>query len=204
MPRRMRCRVILEKKFSTASSQHAAVGLTPMLRAPAAPDADLPRRGQSVPARYVCAAGFGRPRLPPAARALPRSIPRIPAVPWPPSPRQSRCAFEGRPRPVDRSPAARIVAVPKAGVAEWQTRQTQNLLSERTWEFKSPRPHQLSQALTTRLLLNHHTASFFGRANRRQRELFRVAPSLKRPAEAPLPYPSIPSHPPLPRVRARA
>jgi hypothetical protein len=27
-------------------------------------------------------------------------------------------------------------------VAEWQTRQTQNLLSERTWEFKSPRPHQ--------------------------------------------------------------
>ena len=29
-----------------------------------------------------------------------------------------------------------------AGVAEWQTRQTQNLLSERTWEFKSPRPHQ--------------------------------------------------------------
>jgi hypothetical protein len=26
-------------------------------------------------------------------------------------------------------------------VAEWQTRQTQNLLSERTWEFKSPRPH---------------------------------------------------------------
>jgi hypothetical protein len=29
-------------------------------------------------------------------------------------------------------------------VAEWQTRQTQNLLSERTWEFKSPRPHQLS------------------------------------------------------------
>jgi hypothetical protein len=28
-----------------------------------------------------------------------------------------------------------------AGVAEWQTRQTQNLLSERTWEFKSPRPH---------------------------------------------------------------
>ena len=30
----------------------------------------------------------------------------------------------------------------RAGVAEWQTRQTQNLLSERTWEFKSPRPHQ--------------------------------------------------------------
>jgi hypothetical protein len=30
----------------------------------------------------------------------------------------------------------------QAGVAEWQTRQTQNLLSERTWEFKSPRPHQ--------------------------------------------------------------
>ena len=26
-------------------------------------------------------------------------------------------------------------------MAEWQTRQTQNLLSERTWEFKSPRPH---------------------------------------------------------------
>ena len=32
-----------------------------------------------------------------------------------------------------------------AGVAEWQTRQTQNLLSERTWEFKSPRPHQINQ-----------------------------------------------------------
>ena len=30
----------------------------------------------------------------------------------------------------------------RAGVAERQTRQTQNLLSERTWEFKSPRPHQ--------------------------------------------------------------
>jgi hypothetical protein len=33
-------------------------------------------------------------------------------------------------------------------VAEWQTRQTQNLLSVRTWEFKSPRPHQLNQWLT--------------------------------------------------------
>jgi hypothetical protein len=32
-------------------------------------------------------------------------------------------------------------------VAEWQTRQTQNLLSERTWEFKSPRPHHLNQFL---------------------------------------------------------
>jgi hypothetical protein len=32
-------------------------------------------------------------------------------------------------------------------VAEWQTRQTQNLLSERTWEFKSPRPHQSNQRL---------------------------------------------------------
>ena len=35
----------------------------------------------------------------------------------------------------------------RAGVAEWQTRQTQNLLSERTWEFKSPRPHQVLPAL---------------------------------------------------------
>ena len=34
-----------------------------------------------------------------------------------------------------------------AGVAEWQTRQTQNLLSERTWEFKSPRPHQRNNLL---------------------------------------------------------
>ena len=31
-------------------------------------------------------------------------------------------------------------------MAEWQTRQTQNLLSERTWEFKSPRPHQQNKA----------------------------------------------------------
>ena len=31
-----------------------------------------------------------------------------------------------------------------AGVAEWQTRQTQNLLSERTWGFKSLHPHQLT------------------------------------------------------------
>jgi hypothetical protein len=43
---------------------------------------------------------------------------------------------------IDRAPGADIVAAPSAGVAEWQTRQTQNLLSERTWEFKSPRPHQ--------------------------------------------------------------
>jgi hypothetical protein len=35
----------------------------------------------------------------------------------------------------------------RAGVAEWQTRQTQNLLSERTWEFKSPRPHQPNQTI---------------------------------------------------------
>src|SRR5438270_5031174 len=35
----------------------------------------------------------------------------------------------------------------RAGVAERQTRQTQNLLSVRTWEFKSPRPHQWCQAL---------------------------------------------------------
>ena len=30
----------------------------------------------------------------------------------------------------------------QAGVAEWQTRQTQNLLLERAWRFKSSRPHQ--------------------------------------------------------------
>ena len=35
-----------------------------------------------------------------------------------------------------------------AGVAEWQTRQTQNLLSVRTWGFKSLHPHQLDQWLT--------------------------------------------------------
>jgi hypothetical protein len=33
-------------------------------------------------------------------------------------------------------------------VAEWQTRQTQNLLSVRTWEFKSPRPHHINQSVT--------------------------------------------------------
>ena len=49
-------------------------------------------------------------------------------------------------RPVDRRSDARIVPVPRAGVAEWQTRQTQNLLSERTWEFKSPRPHHAERS----------------------------------------------------------
>jgi hypothetical protein len=48
---------------------------------------------------------------------------------------------------VDRSSGAGIVGgAVAAGVAEWQTRQTQNLLSERTWEFKSPRPHQQDQS----------------------------------------------------------
>ncbi len=32
-------------------------------------------------------------------------------------------------------------------MAEWQTRQTQNLLSEMTWRFKSSRPHQQNQCL---------------------------------------------------------
>ena len=41
---------------------------------------------------------------------------------------------------VDRR-SYRIIVRAAAGVAEWQTRQTQNPLSERTWEFKSPRPH---------------------------------------------------------------
>jgi hypothetical protein len=36
-----------------------------------------------------------------------------------------------------------------AGVAEWQTRQTQNLLSVRTWGFKSLHPHQYYQYLGT-------------------------------------------------------
>ena len=34
-----------------------------------------------------------------------------------------------------------------AGVAEWQTRQTQNLLSVRTWGFKSLHPHQTAMQL---------------------------------------------------------
>jgi hypothetical protein len=40
---------------------------------------------------------------------------------------------------------------PPAGVAEWQTRQTQNLLSERTWGFKSLHPHQHMATRTDRL-----------------------------------------------------
>ena len=36
---------------------------------------------------------------------------------------------------------------PSAGVAEWQTRQTQNLLPVREWGFKSLHPHQLIQRL---------------------------------------------------------
>jgi DNA-binding transcriptional LysR family regulator len=51
---------------------------------------ELARRGQSAPARCVCAAGFGRPRSPSAARARQCSIPRIPAVPWPVSPNTPR------------------------------------------------------------------------------------------------------------------
>src|SRR5438067_3080910 len=35
---------------------------------------------------------------------------------------------------------------PSAGVAEWQTRQTQNLLPVREWGFKSLHPHQLKVA----------------------------------------------------------
>ena len=44
-------------------------------------------------------------------------------------------------------------------MAEWQTRQTQNLLSERTWEFKSPRPHQWAQCLRA-----DHALRKFGRS----------------------------------------
>jgi hypothetical protein len=36
---------------------------------------------------------------------------------------------------------------PNAGVAEWQTRQTQNLLPVREWGFKSLHPHQLFNRL---------------------------------------------------------
>src|SRR5205814_3643735 len=36
---------------------------------------------------------------------------------------------------------------PRAGVAEWQTRQTQNLLPVREWGFKSLHPHQQNQGL---------------------------------------------------------
>src|SRR5262245_298234 len=68
-----------------------------------------------------------------------------------------------RDRPVDQAEPCETIASPgggvapllraregamlrwRAGVAEWQTRQTQNLLSDRTWEFKSPRPHQSGQ-----------------------------------------------------------
>ena len=50
-------------------------------------------------------------------------------------------------RPATSWVTARYVCDRAAGVAEWQTRQTQNLLSVRTWEFKSPRPHQQNQPL---------------------------------------------------------
>src|SRR5437588_10277801 len=47
----------------------------------------------------------------------------------------------GRLRPLSRAGRACTFG-PSAGVAEWQTRQTQNLLPVREWGFKSLHPHQ--------------------------------------------------------------
>jgi hypothetical protein len=44
------------------------------------------RRARCAPIRRACAAGCGRPRSPPTARAPRCSIPHTPVVPWPPSP----------------------------------------------------------------------------------------------------------------------
>ncbi len=46
-----------------------------------------------------------------------------------------------------------------AGVAEWQTREIQNLLSSRVWGFKSPPRHQ-SVSLKSRLLASPKILSF--------------------------------------------
>ena len=55
-------------------------------------------------------------------------------------PRESPKAA-GRLRPLSRAGRACTFG-PSAGVAEWQTRQTQNLLPVREWGFKSLHPHQ--------------------------------------------------------------
>src|SRR5207237_9496481 len=44
------------------------------------------------------------------------------------------------------STGSRMQIRPGAGLAEWQTRQTQNLLPVREWGFKSLHPHQLKVA----------------------------------------------------------
>jgi hypothetical protein len=80
-------------------------------------------------------------------------LPDVANVGWETAPRNAarargarRPALEGRCTWLSQAgPGAMLHR--RAGVAEWQTRQTQNLLSERTWEFKSPRPHQLDQRL---------------------------------------------------------
>ena len=58
-------------------------------------------------------------------------------------PRESPKAA-GRLRPLSRAGRACTFG-PSAGVAEWQTRQTQNLLPVREWGFKSLHPHQTNQ-----------------------------------------------------------
>ena len=68
-------------------------------------------------------------------------------------------------------------------MAEWQTRQTQNLLSERTWEFESPRPHQLNQGLARRSALNCHTPEIARRQIGGGRFQFRPGAAVTCPVE---------------------
>lgn len=59
----------------------------------------------------------------------------------------------GRSRVTGRGEKAIFAAasrVARAGVAEWQTRQTQNLLPVREWGFKSLHPHQRTMDRHTR------------------------------------------------------
>src|SRR5436309_8954725 len=61
----------------------------------------------------------------------------------------------GRLRPLSRAGRACTFG-PSAGVAEWQTRQTQNLLPVREWGFKSLHPHQLKSDTHEWIARNRH------------------------------------------------